>query len=149
MIDKSSDLIEEEKEEENNNDENNINKVLTKNLLKINNGNENEKGNIVFLKKTLSLKQELSTNININTNIENNYDDKLIEENQEENNMSVDEEHGSFSNINMIPRTIEDLVRKEKKKFSYLNRNLIIILIILFFCNLLKENFIAYSSYYI
>ena len=63
MIDKSSDLIEEEKEEENNNDENNINKVLTKNLLKINNGNENEKGNIVFLKKTLSLKQELSTNI--------------------------------------------------------------------------------------
>ena len=49
----------------------------------------------------------------------------------------------------MIPRTITDLLRKEKIKFSYLNRNLLIILIILFFCNLLKENFIAYSSYYL
>ena len=153
MIDKSSDLIEEEKEEENNNngnnDDNGINRALTKNLLNINKDNEKEKGNIVNLKKTLSLKQDLSSNININTNIETNYDDILNEEHQEDNNMSVDAEHGSFSNINMIPRTIEDLMRKEKKKFSYLNRNLIIILIILFFCNLLKENFIAYSSYYI
>ena len=153
MIDKSNDLIEEEKEEENNNngnnDDNDINRALTKNLLNINNDNEKEKGNIVNLKKTLSLKQDLSSNININTNIETNYDDILNEEHQEDNNMSVDAEHGSFSNINMIPRTIEDLMRKEKKKFSYLNRNLIIILIILFFCNLLKENFIAYSSYYI
>ena len=70
------------------------------------------------------------------------------EENDEENNLDVSE-HGNFVNIDMIPRTITDLLRKEKIKFSYLNRNLLIILIILFFCNLLKENFIAYSSYYL
>ena len=69
--------------------------------------------------------------------------------NNSNNNNFIESEHGVFIDINMIPRTINDLVAKEKKKFSYLNRNLLIILIILFFCNLLKENFIAYSSYYI
>ena len=59
------------------------------------------------------------------------------------------QEEGSFAHINMIPRTIDDLIRKEKKTFGYLNKNLLIILIILFFDNLLKENFIAYCSYYI
>ena len=58
------------------------------------------------------------------------------------------QEEGSFVHINMIPRTIDDLIRKEKKTFGYLNKNLLIILIILFFDNLLKENFISYCSYY-
>ena len=58
------------------------------------------------------------------------------------------QEEGSFVHINMIPRTIDDLIRKEKKTFGYLNKNLLIILIILFFNNLLKENFISYCSYY-
>ena len=55
----------------------------------------------------------------------------------------------TFENIDMIPRTIIDLMKMEEKKFSYLNRNLLMIFIILFFCNLLKENFIGYSCYYI
>jgi hypothetical protein len=59
------------------------------------------------------------------------------------------QEEGSFVSINMIPRTIEDLIRKEKKTFGYLNKNLLIILIILFFDNLLKENFVAYCCYFI
>ena len=59
------------------------------------------------------------------------------------------QEEGCFVNINMIPRTIEDLIRKEKKTFGYLNKNLLIILIILFFDNLLKENFVAYCCYFI
>ena len=58
------------------------------------------------------------------------------------------QEEGSFAHINMIPRTIDDLVLKEKKTFGYMNKNLMIILIILFFDNLLKENFVAYCSYY-
>ena len=58
------------------------------------------------------------------------------------------QEEGSFVHINMIPRTIDDLIRKEKKTFGYLNKNLLIILIILFFNNLLKENFISYCSYF-
>ena len=40
----------------------------------------------------------------------------------------------------MIPRAIEDIIRKEKSGFMYLNKNLLIILITLFFNNLLKEN---------
>ena len=58
------------------------------------------------------------------------------------------QEEGSFAHINMIPRTIDDLIIKEKKTFGYLNKNLMIILILLFFDNLLKENFVAYCSYY-
>jgi len=68
--------------------------------------------------------------------------------NEEDEFIENDKTNGSFVNVNMIPRTIDDLIRKEKNKFSYLNRNLLTILIILFFNNLLKENFIAYCSYY-
>ena len=56
---------------------------------------------------------------------------------------------GSFSNIDMIPRAIDDIIRKEKKKFSYLNQNLLTISWMLFFNSMLKENFIAYFSYFI
>ena len=73
----------------------------------------------------------------------------LNQNNQDENYLENDIENGSFININMIPRTIEDLIRKEKTKLSYLNRNLLTIFIILFFNNLVKENFIAYCTYYI
>ena len=73
--------------------------------------------------------------------ISTNYNNEIKDESQQEST--------SFVHINMIPRTIEDLIRKEKKTFGYLNKNLLIILIILFFNNLLKENFIAYCSYYI
>ena len=71
------------------------------------------------------------------------------EKNKDENDYEHSEDIGKFENINMVPRTIEDLIRKEKTTFSYLNRNLLMILTILFFSNLLKENFIAYCSYYI
>ena len=70
------------------------------------------------------------------------------ENNIAENLLESNNSNGNFVNINMIPRTIEDLIRKEKTKLSYLNRNLLMILTILFFDNLLKENFIAYCSYY-
>ena len=53
-----------------------------------------------------------------------------------------------FSNVNMIPRTIEDIIRKEKTNFGYLNKNLSLILFTLFFNSLLKENLVGYCSYY-
>ena len=53
-----------------------------------------------------------------------------------------------FSNVNMIPRTIEDIIRKEKTSFGYLNKNLSLILFTLFFNSLLKENLVGYCSYY-
>ena len=58
------------------------------------------------------------------------------------------QEEGTFSDVNMIPRTIEEIIRKEKKNFGYLNKNLLMILFTLFFNNLLKENIVAYCSYY-
>ena len=131
--------------------------VLTKKstiLIKENNDNINTNDNeddVNSIRKTFTYKN--------NNDIINNFDylqNPLIlkqEEEEEEENIDNNEfnssESGNFVNIDMIPRNINDLLRKEKKKFSYLNTNLLIILIILFFCNLLKENFIGYSSYYL
>ena len=94
-----------------------------------------------------------NTSEELNTDKIPNYKNKNIHllkpnDNEEDDFIENDKDNGSFVNVNMIPRTIDDLIRKEKKKFSYLNRNLLTILIILFFNNLLKENFIAYCSYY-
>ena len=58
------------------------------------------------------------------------------------------QEEGSFTNVNMIPRAIEEIIRKEKDNFGYLNKNLLMILFTLFFNNLLKENLVGYCSYY-
>ena len=58
------------------------------------------------------------------------------------------QEEGTFSDVNMIPRAIEEIIRKEKTNFGYLNKNLLMILFTLFFNNLLKENIVAYCSYY-
>jgi hypothetical protein len=98
--------------------------------------------------KTMSFTNEENLDVNPMKNLNYNQNPLLLNQEGKEN-ITDESEHGNFVNINMIPRTINDLIRNEKKKFSYLNRNLLIILIILFFCNLLKENFIAYSSYYI
>ena len=89
--------------------------------------------------------------INIDMNLLNpKYEiNPILIYNDNEEDSTNDKENGNFENVNMIPRTIDDLIRKERKKFSYLNRNLLTILIILFFDNLLKENFIAYCTYHI
>ena len=88
-------------------------------------------------------------NIEENIKTSNTYDiNPLLLSTNVENVKDESQEIGSFTNINMIPRTIEDLIRKEKNTFGYLNKNLLIILIILFFDNLLKENFVGYCSYY-
>ena len=110
--------------------------------------------NIIGNKKAIKIRKSLTirNTDNLNSNFNLNYQKNpllLIEEGKDETDIFNSSEHGNFVNIDMIPRTINDLMRKEKKKFSYLNMNLLIILIILFFCNLLKENFIAYSSYYL
>ena len=88
-----------------------------------------------------SKKNKNDSDININPSLL--LSDKSLEKIKDET-----QEEGSFVNINMIPRTIEDLIRKEVKSFGYLNKNLLIILIILFFDNLVKENFVGYCSYF-
>ena len=120
-----------------------------KSLLKVND-NDLE----LSLQKTSTLEKKTSIEADINVNIlSSQYEINPIFFNNDDNENNFEDENGkengNFVNINMIPRTIDDLVRKEKKTFSYLNTNLFIILVILFFCNLLKENSIAYCSYYV
>lgn len=105
--------------------------------------------NLVKKSNTSKKLDDLKDIIEIKTN---NYDINPLMISTNMNNDDIKDEtqeEGSFVSINMIPRTIEDLIRKEKKTFGYLNKNLLIILIILFFDNLLKENFVAYCCYFI
>ena len=121
-------------------------KLLNKNTIK---ENRNNSYDINTLQKTNTLEEKLK-NFDINL-FGSKYEVNPIliyNENQENNLDENDKNNGNFENVNMIPRIIDDLIRNEKTKFSYLNRNLLMILILLFFNNLLKENFIAYCSYY-
>ena len=59
------------------------------------------------------------------------------------------QEKSNFTYIDMIPRTLDDIILKEQKAFGYMNRNFIIILLLLFSNNLIKKNLIIYSSFYI
>ena len=105
--------------------------------------------NPFFLKSNTIQERGNKLDINIDdAKIETNPLFVYNENNQKENLVENNKNDGNFVNINMIPRTIEDLIRKEKTKFSYLNRNLLMIVTLLFFNNLLKENFIAYCSFY-
>ena len=58
------------------------------------------------------------------------------------------QESSNFTYINMIPRTLDDIILKEQKTFGYMNKNLLIMFILLLFNNLIKENLIANSSYF-
>ena len=58
------------------------------------------------------------------------------------------QESSNFTYINMMPRTLDDIILKEQKTFGYMNRNLLIMMILLLFNNLIKENLIVHSSYY-
>ena len=98
--------------------------------------------------KSNTLEENQFKDIKTNLDSSNNYEiNPLLISTNVGNIRDETQEEGSFVHINMIPRTIDDLIRREKKTFGYLNKNLLIILIILFFDNLLKENFVGYCSY--
>ena len=117
-----------------------------------NKDNDNDNGNDkIILQKSFSFNDNdfLDTSNSIE-HLDNKQNSSIIKiDSKEVLNINEELESGNFVNINMIPRAINDLMKQEKKVLSYLNTNLLIILIILFFCNLLKENCIAYSSYFI
>jgi hypothetical protein len=58
-------------------------------------------------------------------------------------------EKSNFTYIDMIPRTLDDIILNEQKTFGYMNRNFVIMIFLLFINNLIKENLIIYSSYYL
>ena len=59
------------------------------------------------------------------------------------------QEKSNFTYIDMIPRTLDDIILNEQKTFGYMNKNFIIILLLLFSNNLIRENLIIYSGFYI
>ena len=59
------------------------------------------------------------------------------------------QEKSNFAYINMIPRTLDDIILKEHKTMGYMNRNFILILLLLLFNTFIKQNLIIYSAYYI
>ena len=63
---------------------------------------------------------------------------KLI--NKLENQLDEFNEKSNFTNINLIPNSIDELIMKERNTFGYLKINLLIIFSLLFFTNLIKEN---------
>ena len=64
-----------------------------------------------------------------------------------ENKLFEYQEKSNFTNVDMMPRTLEDIINRERKSFGYINRNYFKILWLLFFNSLIKENLIIYTSY--
>ena len=58
------------------------------------------------------------------------------------------QEKSNFTYINMMPRTLDDIILNEQKTFGNMNRNLLILLILLLFNCLIKENLIVHTSYF-
>ena len=104
-------------------------------------------------KRTGSLtKNELDEIVieNDNENIENNPLLINVQEKIEGNDIITEDNiEYEFHRINMMPRTIDDIIRKEKVSFGYINHNLLIMFLLLFFNNMIKENCISFFSYYI
>ena len=143
-------------EEEDDNEFKSINSFKEKSKLSSKNNNEDNNKDNKLLNADLPIKKYNTYDDDfdkVDLDLDNNnYDVNPLLLNYDNSNQDEfvnDNENGNFSNINMIPRTIDDIIRSEQSKFSYLNRNLLIIMTILFFDNLLKENFIAYCCYYI
>ena len=53
----------------------------------------------------------------------------------------------NFTNINLIPKSIDDLIMKERYTFGYLKINLLLIFSLLFFSHLIKENMLFLYLY--
>ena len=91
----------------------------------------------------------------VNNNVDTGrYSDLEISDEQTDNideikaKLNEYQERNNFTYINMIPRTLDDIIIKEQKTFGNMNKNLLIMLILLLFNNLIKENLIVHSSYF-
>ena len=135
---------------------NNLDIITTEENEKINEENDS---NDNYMRKTnifldnLSagkIKEKKMSNVNNNNYLINPFVSVLQKSQQIISTNTEDEENfdASFSDVNMIPRSIEDIIRKEKTNFGYLNKILLMILFTLFFNNLLKENLVGYCCYY-
>jgi hypothetical protein len=134
-INKEEEKKEEEKKEEDknsSNEESNISK-------------ENSDDYIVKSRKETSSQASISIlSNNLDTGVTSSIlsmkQKKLI--NQIESKLDEFNEKSNFTNINLIPKSIDDLIMYERYTFGYLKINLLIIFSLLFLSNLIKENMI-------
>ena len=64
-----------------------------------------------------------------------------------ENKLFEYQENSNFTNVNMMPRILDDIIISERKRFGYINRNYLKILSLIFFNSFIKENLIIFTSY--
>ena len=100
--------------------------------------NENNQVNISILNNNIDTGMNSSPVLSIQQK-------KLI--NKLESQLDAFNEKSNFTNINLIPKNIDDLIMKERKTFGYLKQNLLIVFGLLFFSNLFKENMIFLYLY--
>ena len=114
------------------------------NIEKKNNNKESNDDNVIQGRKETTSQTGLSIlSNNIDTGVNSSQilsikQKKLI--NQIESKLDEFNEKSNFTNINLIPKNIDDLIMKERYNFGYLKINLLIIFSLLFFSNLIKEN---------
>ena len=132
----------ENKEEKKEKEETKLEEKNNINIEKVN--KENNDNNIVHSRKETTSQTGISIlSNNIDTGVNSSQilsikQKKLI--NQIESKLDEFNEKSNFTNINLIPKNIDDLIMKERNNFGYLKINLLIIFSLLFFSNLIKEN---------
>ena len=144
---KEEEQKEEEKKEEK---ENEIPKLEEKNSVNNEKSNKIEESSddnkISNRKETLSQSNLSILSNNIDTGVNSSQilsmkQKKLI--NQIESKLDEFNEKSNFTNINLIPKNIDDLIMKQRNTFGYMKINLLIIFSLLFVSNLIKENMIV------
>ena len=138
----TEEINKENKEEKKEKEETKLEEKNNINIEKVN--KENNDDNIVHSRKETTSQTGISIlSNNIDTGVNSSQilsikQKKLI--NQIESKLDEFNEKSNFTNINLIPKNIDDLIMKERNNFGYLKINLLIIFSLLFFSNLIKEN---------
>ena len=145
----NKDNKEEEKKEEDKKEEkeNEVPKLEEKNSVNNEEQNKTEEvsddNKITNRKETLSQSNLSILSNNIDTGVNSSQilsvkQKKLI--NKIESKLDEFNEKSNFTNINLIPKNIDDLILKQHNTFGYMKINLLIIFSLLFISNLVKEN---------
>ena len=94
--------------------------------------------------------------IHINNNVDTGRYSEVELSSEQQNNIDEiinklykSQENSNFTYIDMMPRTLDDIILNEQKTFGYMNTNFVIIILLLFSNNLIKENLIIYSAFII
>ena len=146
VVNKNNDDKEKEKMDENNiiNTNNDLEEKLIDNNNEENDEDNENKNNISIdsnNEANTSLDVSTGGNIALTTKQKNmiNELDKVLEKRNEECN---------FDDMNKIPKTIDLIIKNEKKTFGYINQNILLLFIIFFVSSMIKSNLILNYIYY-